>query len=68
MPGSDGLLSGAGSVIADPQVDLFRTVQTGGLPTAKAINERIHSTVRAFDDAPLLDLRNRIKEALVLPG
>ncbi|WP_265518247.1 dihydrodipicolinate synthase family protein [Nitratireductor luteus] len=66
--GCDGLLSGAGSVIADLQVSLFSAVQAGDLNAARAINDRIYPTVRAFYDAPLLDMHNRMKEALVLLG
>lgn len=66
--GCDGLLSGAGSVIADLQVALFNAVQANDLATARAINDRIYPTVRAFYDAPLLDMHNRMKEALVLLG
>ncbi|RAZ77986.1 dihydrodipicolinate synthase family protein [Mesorhizobium atlanticum] len=66
--GCDGLLSGAGSVIADLQVALFRAVQANDLKTARAINDRIYPTVRAFYDAPLLDMHNRMKEALVILG
>lgn len=66
--GCDGLLSGAGSVIADLQVALFRAVQAGDLKAAQAVNDRIYPTVRAFYDAPLLDMHNRMKEALVLLG
>jgi 4-hydroxy-tetrahydrodipicolinate synthase len=64
--GCDGLLSGAGSVIPDLQVALFRAVRAGDLKTAQAINNRIYPMVRAFYDAPLLDMHNRMKEALVL--
>lgn len=66
--GCDGLLSGAGSVIADLQVALFRAVKAGDLKAAAAINDRIYPTVRAFYDAPLLDMHNRMKEALVILG
>lgn len=66
--GCDGLLSGAGSVIADLQVALFCAVQANDLKTARAINDRIYPTVRAFYDAPLLDMHNRMKEALVILG
>lgn len=66
--GCDGLLSGAGSVIADLQVAVFRAVGAGDLKTAQAINERIYPTVRAFYDPPLVDMHNRMKEALVLLG
>jgi 4-hydroxy-tetrahydrodipicolinate synthase len=66
--GCDGLLSGAGSVIADLQVALFRAVQADDLAAARAINDRIYPTVRAFYDPPLLDMHNRMKEALVILG
>jgi 4-hydroxy-tetrahydrodipicolinate synthase len=66
--GCDGLLSGAGSVIPDFQVALFRAVQTGDLKKAQAINDRIYPMVRAFYDPPLLDMHNRMKETLVLLG
>lgn len=66
--GCDGLLSGAGSVIADLQLALFNAVKADDLKTARAINDRIYPTVRAFYDAPLLDMHNRMKEALVLLG
>ncbi|CAN7783809.1 dihydrodipicolinate synthase family protein [Caballeronia sp. LjRoot34] len=66
--GCDGLLSGAGSVIADLQVALFRAVKAGDLKKAQAINDRIYPTVRAFYDPPLLDMHNRMKEALVHLG
>ena len=66
--GCDGLLSGAGSVIADLQVALFKAVQAGDLKSAQAVNDRVYPTVRAFYDAPLLDMHNRMKEALVLLG
>lgn len=66
--GCDGLLSGAGSVIANLQVALFRAVKAGDLKKAEAINDRIYPTVRAFYDHPLLDMHNRMKEALVYLG
>lgn len=66
--GCDGLLSGAGSVVADLQVALWRAVQAGDLAAAQAINDRIYPTVRAFYPDPLLDMHNRMKEALVLLG
>jgi 4-hydroxy-tetrahydrodipicolinate synthase len=66
--GCDGLLSGAGSVIADLQVALFNAVKANDLATAKSINDRIYPTVRAFYDAPLLDMHNRMKNALVALG
>ena len=66
--GCDGLLSGAGSVIADLQVALFRAVKANDLAAARAINDRIYPTVRAFYDTPLVDMHNRMKEALVILG
>jgi len=66
--GCDGLLSGAGSVIASLQVALFRAVQANDLTTAKSVNDRIYPMVRAFYQAPVLDMHNRMKEALVHLG
>lgn len=66
--GCDGLLSGAGSVIANLQVALFEAVQAGDLTRAQAINDRIYPCTRAFYDAPLVDMHNRMKHALVHLG
>jgi 4-hydroxy-tetrahydrodipicolinate synthase len=66
--GCNGLLSGAGSVIADLQVALFRAVQANDLAAAKAVNDRIYPMAHAFYTAPFLDMHNRMKEALVLLG
>ena len=66
--GCNGLLSGAGSVIADLQVALFRAVKAGDLTAAQAINERIVPLSQAFYAPPFLDMHNRMKEALVLLG
>jgi 4-hydroxy-tetrahydrodipicolinate synthase len=66
--GCGGLLSGAGSVIADLQVALFQAVQAKNLTRAQAINERVYPMVQAFYAPPFLDMHNRMKEALVLLG
>ncbi|MBO0904230.1 dihydrodipicolinate synthase family protein [Jiella sonneratiae] len=66
--GCQGILSGAGSVIANLQVALFRAVSEGRLEHAREINDRIFPTVRAFYDSPLFDQHNRMKEALVYLG
>jgi 4-hydroxy-tetrahydrodipicolinate synthase len=66
--GANGLLSGAGSVIADLQVALFRAVKAGELKKAQAINDRIYPLSQAFYAPPFLDMHNRMKEALVLLG
>ena len=66
--GCKGLLSGAGSVIADLQAQLFRAVAANDLAAAKAMNERIYPLARAFYADPFVDMHNRMKEALVLLG
>ena len=66
--GADGLLSGAGSVIADLQVALFSAVQAKDLVTAQALADRIYHTTQVFYCDPFGDMHNRMKEALVLLG
>jgi 4-hydroxy-tetrahydrodipicolinate synthase len=66
--GCNGLLSGAGSVIADLQVALFRAVRAGDLVAARAINDRIYPIAQAFYAPPFLDMHNRMKEVLHLLG
>lgn len=66
--GPAGLLSGAGSVVSDLQVALFRAVKAGDLTAAQAINDRIVPLSQVFYAPPFLDMHNRMKEALVLLG
>ncbi|MGE4220863.1 MAG: dihydrodipicolinate synthase family protein [Alphaproteobacteria bacterium] len=66
--GAAGLLSGAGSVIAALQVELFRAVQARDLARAQAVNDRIYPVAQAFYTAPFLDMHNRMKECLVMQG
>jgi 4-hydroxy-tetrahydrodipicolinate synthase len=66
--GCNGLLSGAGSVIADLQAALWRAVEAKDLAAAQALNDRIYPVVQAFYAPPFLDMHNRMKEALVLLG
>lgn len=66
--GCNGLLSGAGSVIPDLQVALWRAVQANDLATAKTVNDRIYPLAQAFYAPPFLDMHNRMKEVLVLLG
>lgn len=66
--GCSGLLSGAGSVIADLQVALWRAVAAKDLAAAQTLNDRIYPVVQAFYAPPFLDMHNRMKEALVLLG
>ncbi len=66
--GCDGLLSGAGSVIADLQVELYEAIRDDDLKRARAVNDRIYPLAQAFYADPFLDMHNRMKEALVLLG
>lgn len=66
--GADGLLSGAGSVIADLHAALFRAVRDGDLAAARAVSDRVWHTTRVFYRDPFGDMHNRMKEALVLLG
>jgi 4-hydroxy-tetrahydrodipicolinate synthase len=66
--GCNGLLSGAGSVIADLQVALFEAARRGDLARAQAINDRIYPIAQAFYAPPFLDMHNRMKEVLALLG
>jgi 4-hydroxy-tetrahydrodipicolinate synthase len=66
--GCRGLLSGSGSVIADLQAALFRTVQANDLAAARAVWDRINPLARVFYAQPWADMHNRMKEALVLLG
>jgi 4-hydroxy-tetrahydrodipicolinate synthase len=66
--GCGGVLSGSGSVIHDLQARLFRAVQAKDLVEAQRLNDRIYPTARVFYDAPVSDMHNRMKEALVLMG
>jgi 4-hydroxy-tetrahydrodipicolinate synthase len=68
MMGCAGLLSGAGSVVADLQVELFRAIQAGDLPRARAANDRLYPVQQAFYADPFVDMHNRMKEAAVLLG
>jgi 4-hydroxy-tetrahydrodipicolinate synthase len=66
--GCNGLLSGAGSVIADLQVALFEAVRANDLAKAQRINDRLYPLQQAFYAPPFLDMHNRMKECLVLLG
>ena len=66
--GCNGLLSGAGSVIAELQVALFEAVRANDLAGARAINDRIYPLAQAFYAPPFLDMHNRMKEMLALLG
>ncbi len=66
--GCNGLLSGAGSIIADLQVAMFQAIRRNDLATARAINDRMQPITQAFYAPPFLDMHNRMKEAAVLLG
>lgn len=68
VTGCKGLLSGAGSTIADLQVTLFEAVRADDLARAKAVAARIYHTTQAFYGAPAVDMHNRMKVAQVLLG
>jgi 4-hydroxy-tetrahydrodipicolinate synthase len=66
--GAQGLLSGAGSVVADLQVLLFEAVQAKDLTRAQRVNDQLYPLQQAFYAPPFLDMHNRMKECLVLLG
>lgn len=66
--GCDGLLSGAGSVIADLQAAMFQAVQSKDLGRAQELDAIMHPLVRAFYATPYLDMHNRMKEVLAFLG
>jgi 4-hydroxy-tetrahydrodipicolinate synthase len=66
--GSDGILSGHGSVVADLHVALWTAVQDGNLPAAQEMAERLFVLTEVFYADPFLDMHNRMKAALVMLG
>lgn len=66
--GANGLLSGAGSVIADLQVALYNAVRSQDLAAAQELNDRIYPLAQAFYAPPFLDMHNRMKECLQMLG
>jgi len=66
--GSDGCISGMGSVAADLQAALYAAVSAGNLAEAHRINERLVPLVNVFYAPPFVDMHNRMKEALALLG
>jgi 4-hydroxy-tetrahydrodipicolinate synthase len=66
--GCKGIVSGAGSVIADLQARMFDAVGRDDMVTARQVAERIHPLTEVFYTDPWVDMHNRMKEALVLLG
>src|SRR2546425_510600 len=64
--GADGAISGMGSVTADLQAELFAACQKGDLEDARRINDRLEPLVRVLYAPPLVDMHNRMQEALGL--
>ncbi len=66
--GADGAISGMGSVTADFQVRLFKSVNAGDLEAGSRLNDRLAPLVSTFYAAPFIDMHNRMKEALAILG
>lgn len=66
--GCNGLLSGAGSVVAGMQVAMFDALRADDLKAARAVNEAYQILAHALYEAPFTDMHNRMKECLVLLG
>jgi 4-hydroxy-tetrahydrodipicolinate synthase len=66
--GSDGILSGHGSIIAPLHVALWEAVQAGDLGEAQAVAERLFVLSEVFYADPFLDMHNRMKAALAMLG
>src|SRR5258708_6403811 len=66
--GANGLLSGSGSVIADLQAKLFRSVRANELAPPTQSNRRIWPTAEEFYSEPWVDMHNPMKQQLVMMG
>ncbi|CAK7045668.1 MAG: 4-hydroxy-tetrahydrodipicolinate synthase [Desulfovibrio sp.] len=67
--GCTGLLSGAGSTIADLQAAILAAVKTNDLQRARELSDRLYPMTRVYYAAqPLLDMHNRMKEVLAYLG
>ncbi len=62
--GSDGILSGHGSLVADLQAELWAAVQRQDLAGARTVWDRIYPLARACYADPFFDQHNRMKTAL----
>jgi 4-hydroxy-tetrahydrodipicolinate synthase len=66
--GADGAISGLGSVVAELQAKMFDLVQQGKINEARSLNDRLYPLVTEIYKPPIVDMHNRMKEALVLLG
>lgn len=62
--GAKGVISGAGSVIADRQVALLEAVRTGSPAHLRALTDEMHDLVEAFYGHPYVDWQARMKAVL----
>jgi 4-hydroxy-tetrahydrodipicolinate synthase len=62
--GARGVISGAGSVIADRQVALFNAIVTGNRATSHRLASEMHLMVEALYGPPYVDWPARMKEIL----
>jgi len=54
--------------MTDLHVALWRAVQKNDLIQARHVNDRIYPLASVFYSEPLLDMHNRMKEALMILG
>ena len=66
--GARGIISGAGSVIANLQVALFDAYQKGDMQRAAQVGDRVYAAVQAFYAKPYIDWQARMKAALAMFG
>lgn len=62
--GARGVVSGAGSVIADRQVALAEAIRTGSTERLCRLREEMHLLVEAFYGTPYVNWQARMKEVL----
>lgn len=68
LVGSDGVLSGHGSIVADLQSELLAAMQAGDLTGARKAWDRIYPLAVACYADPFFDQHNRMKAALGILG
>ena len=62
--GAAGIISGAGSVIADRQVAMFEAVRDGDRRELELLGGQMHALVQAFYGDPYVDWQARMKEVV----
>jgi 4-hydroxy-tetrahydrodipicolinate synthase len=66
--GGDGIMSGAGSIIARQQVELWEAVQNLDLARAREVNDQLYQLNLAFYQPHFINMHSRMKEGLVMMG